>query len=100
MLSFYVTCGNSKEAEKIAAALLKKRLIACANIFPVKSRYLWKGKLKAAKEYAILGKSSGSKIGAIEKEIKKVHSYNVPVVVFWNDKSTNEAEKWLKDELR
>lgn len=100
MISVYVTCRNRKEAEKIAVTLLRKKFIACANIFPVKSMYRWKGSVRNAKEYAILGKSSKSRMRVIEKEIKRVHSYEVPVIVFWNAKSTKEAERWLKGELR
>ena len=29
---FYITCSKKKEAHKIAAFLVKKKLVACANI--------------------------------------------------------------------
>ena len=31
---FYMTCKNKVEANKIAYALVKKDLVACANIIP------------------------------------------------------------------
>jgi periplasmic divalent cation tolerance protein len=39
------TTANNAEAEKISQALLKERLIACANIInPVTSFFFWSGK--------------------------------------------------------
>jgi periplasmic divalent cation tolerance protein len=51
----YVTARDRGEAEKIAKCLLKKRLIACANIIPeVRSLYRWKGRLNDGKETLIM----------------------------------------------
>jgi len=42
---FYMTCKNKVEANKIAYALVKKDLIACANIIPnIKSYFKWNNK--------------------------------------------------------
>ena len=40
----YITNPTKKEAEKIARHLLEKRLIACANVFPVGKFLLVEGK--------------------------------------------------------
>ena len=37
---FYITCPKKKEAHKIAAFLVKKKLVACANIIPVSYTHL------------------------------------------------------------
>ena len=43
---FYITCPKKKEANKIAAFLVKKKLVACANIINnVDSIFTWKGKV-------------------------------------------------------
>ena len=48
---FYITCPKKKEAHKIAAFLVKKKLVACANIIHnVDSVFTWKGKVTKAKE--------------------------------------------------
>ncbi|MGB9613556.1 MAG: divalent-cation tolerance protein CutA, partial [Candidatus Margulisiibacteriota bacterium] len=46
----YITASSSKEAQKIAEILIEEKLVACANIFPIKSIYRWKGKLCREKE--------------------------------------------------
>jgi periplasmic divalent cation tolerance protein len=99
MISIYTTCKNKKEAKKIADILLKKRLIACANFFPVESRYWWKGKLASGKEYALLMKSKG-KAKEIVKEIEKAHSYNVPGISIEKIKTSKKTSKWIKREVK
>ena len=47
-----ITTSSREEAEKIAIALLEKKLIACANIFgPASSRFWWQGKIDKAEEW-------------------------------------------------
>jgi len=76
------TCASRKEADSIIAALLKKRLIACANVMPgVESRFWWKGKIDKAKEFIILIKAVRKNFNAIEKAITWLHSYEVPEII-------------------
>lgn len=77
----YITCGSQKEAQTIVKALLENRLIACANIFPVSSMYIWKGNLEQAEEYSALLKTEKNKIPVIIEEVKRLHSYEVPDIV-------------------
>lgn len=46
----YIANPTRKEAERIARHLLKKRLIACANVFSAESLYQWKGKIEKTKD--------------------------------------------------
>lgn len=99
MLSIYTTCKDKKEARKIADILLKKRLIACANFFPVESRYWWKGKLAGGKEYGLLMKGKG-RANEIIKEIEKNHSYEVPGISIEKIKVNKKSGKWIKKEVK
>lgn len=93
-----MTCKNAKEAEKIATHLLKKRLIACANMFPVKSLYRWKGKLARETETAVLIKAPKKNLNSIEREIKKIHSYTVPCISFIQIHRVNkECQQWIDE---
>ncbi len=77
-----VTCASVKEADYIVDALLVKKLIACASILPgVKSRFRWNGKIEKAKEVLIMIKTRTSKFAAIDKEVRRIHSYEVPEIV-------------------
>lgn len=76
-----MTCGSKEEAETIARTLLEHRLIACANIFPVFSVYIWKGTLEESPEYSALMKTETRKVAAVIEEVKRLHSYEVPDIV-------------------
>lgn len=99
MISIYTTCQDKKEAKKIADILLKKRLIACANFFPVESRYWWRGKLASGKEYALLMKGKG-RVKEIIKEIEKAHSYETPAIYAEKIKVSRKTDKWIKKEVK
>ena len=77
-----VTCSSGKEARGIADSLLKKRLIACANIIGgVESKFRWKGKPDSAREFLVILKTVTRHLGAVEREVRRLHSYEVPEIV-------------------
>ena len=72
MALVYITCKDSKEAGRISMHLLRKRLITCANIFPIKSLYWWKGKIEKSKEALLILKTRKALQAKVEAEIKKL----------------------------
>ena len=78
-----VTCKSKAEARRIAMALVKKRLAACGNILqsPLGSIYRWKDKIERAKEYLLILKSTQRAFAALEREVKRLHSYDVPEII-------------------
>lgn len=78
-----VTCKSKIEARRIAMALVKKRLAACGNILdaPVSSIYRWKEKIARAKEYLLILKSTRSEFPVLEREVTRLHSYDVPEII-------------------
>jgi|SRR6266436_3909361 periplasmic divalent cation tolerance protein len=75
-----VTCGSLAEGRKIARAVVAKRLAVCVNIVsaPVESIYRWKGKVENAKEFLLVIKTTARRLSALEKEIARLHSYDMP----------------------
>ena len=75
-----MTCASLKEGRRIARAVVSSRLAACVNIIlsPVESFYTWKGKLEKAREYLLVIKTTGPRLAKLEKEVKRLHSYDVP----------------------
>lgn len=65
---------------KIARAVVQKRLAACVNVVrsPVESFYTWKGKLESTREHLLLIKTTKHRLGQLEREVKRLHSYDVP----------------------
>jgi periplasmic divalent cation tolerance protein len=77
-----VTTPNKAEAEKIAQALLEKKLIACANIVnPVTSFFFWSGKVEKAEECLVVMKSRRDLFGELAECLKGLHSYEVPEIL-------------------
>jgi len=78
-----VTCGSRGEAQKIARALVEKRLAACVNILGarVHSIYRWKGKVESAREWLLVIKSTRRRLKALRAEVERLHSYDVPEVI-------------------
>ena len=74
-----VTAPDMKTARKLAAAALKARLVACANIVPrIESHYWWKGKIENSSEVLLLLKTTSARLRALEKTILKRHPYDTP----------------------
>ena len=98
----FVTCQSKKEADRIASSLLNKRLIACANIVPgVDSRFWWNGKIDNAKEFLVVMKARFSSFGKIEKEVKRLHSYEVPeIIAIPIVAGSKEYLGWIRAETR
>jgi periplasmic divalent cation tolerance protein len=78
-----VTCRSKREAEKIALALLEKRLAACGTVVGshVKSIYRWKGRIEKAREILLILKTTPARFPKLEKEIRRLHSYEVPEII-------------------
>ena len=94
---FYITCPKKKEARKIAVFLVKNKLVACANIIRnVDSIFAWNGKIVNSKETLIIGKTMNKNIQKIIKNVKKLHSYKVPCIIFFDIKNGNiDFLKWI-----
>ena len=99
---FYITCANIKEAKKISSVLVKKKLIACANIFNnIQSFFLWKNKVNNSNEVVIMGKTLQKNQLKVISEVKKIHSYDIPCVVFSKISSGNkEFLKWINKSVK
>jgi periplasmic divalent cation tolerance protein len=75
-----VTCGTLTEARLIARTVVSKRLAACVSVVlsPADSYYAWKRKLENAREYLLLIKTMAKRLPELEKEVKRLHSYDLP----------------------
>ena len=100
MILAYITCKDRKEAEKISARLLKKRLIVCANIFPVRSMYWWEGKIAEDNENVIIAKTTNKNFKRLEGEVKKVHSYKIPCILRINANANIDYKQWADKEIK
>ncbi len=97
----YFTAKDMTDAARIARHLLNRRLIACANIFPVRSLYRWKGKVEDATEAVAVCKTRKALVRKAILAAKKVHPYEVPCIVSYEMGPALAAyAKWVDAETR
>lgn len=89
----YITCKNEKEAKKISLHLLQKKIIACSNMFPIKSMYWWEGKIASDKEFVIIAKTRDFE--AVKKEVEKIHSYDIPCIIKIDSTENKKYRDWV-----
>lgn len=98
-----VTCGSAAEARGIARGVVRKRLAACANILsaPVESVYRWKGKVEEAREYLLIIKTTAQRLKQLEKEVKRLHRYEVPeFIALPVSAGSRQYLRWIEESVR
>lgn len=95
----YMTTKDEDEAKRIIKRLMGKRLIACANMFPIRSIYRWKGNIADGEEVGVLVKTRSSLVSMVVREVRLGHSYDVPCVISFKIENGNEDFlRWIDDE--
>jgi len=100
MIMVYVTCKDENEAKLIGETLVNRKMAACANFFPIKSIFRWKGEIAGDDEFVLLLKTNDSNYPNIKKEVKKLHSYEVPCILKIKAEANKEYSKWIDKELK
>lgn len=99
--SVYVTCPDEETARRIAAALLERRLVACANLLPVTSLYRWEGRLEEAREVAMFLKTTRARVDEVVRAVAELHPHDVPcAVAFPLDGGHAPYYAWVDAETR
>ncbi len=97
--SVYITASSMDEAKGLAKTLLEKKLIACANLFPINSIYYWNNELQEDNEFAMILKTRAELVDKLLVEVKNIHSYDVPCIVTWPiAKGSEEYLSWIDHE--
>tara|TARA_Y100000310_G_scaffold130550_1_gene129722 strand:+ start:63 stop:368 length:306 start_codon:yes stop_codon:yes gene_type:complete len=100
MIFVYVVCKDKEEANKIGKLLVKKKRVACANTFPISSFYNWENKLIEDDEFVLLLKTVSNRYKELEKEIKEIHSYDIPAIIKINVEANSTYENWVSDNTK
>ena len=96
----YITTGNMEEARRIGRTLVKERLAACVNIFPITSIFRWKDKIDEIQEFGMMVKTRSEKVKDIEKRVKELHSYEVPCIIsFRMENGSSDYLKWIEESV-
>jgi periplasmic divalent cation tolerance protein len=81
-LLVFTNLPDRAAAEKLADALIQKRVAACVNILaPCRSVYRWKGAVQHDEEHPVLIKTTRESYAALEAAIREAHPYELPEIV-------------------
>ena len=80
--------------------LLKKRLIACVNFFPIESSYWWKGKIENSDEIVSIVKTKKENWNKLKREVEKIHPYEIPCIMKFDVEANEDYEKWINEETK
>jgi periplasmic divalent cation tolerance protein len=97
-----VTCGSKIEARRIARSAVRARLAACVNVLPapVESIYRWKRKVETAREYLLVIKTSRKRFAALEMEVRRQHSYDLPeIIALPIERGSRSYLAWITDSV-
>ncbi len=68
-------------AGAFAERLVRRRLVACANLVPVTSVYRWQGEVQQDGETLLVLKTRAEHLDALERVLAQEHPYDVPELV-------------------
>ena len=69
-------------AERLADALIEKRVAACVNILaPCRSVYRWQKAVQHDEEHPMLIKTTEERYAALEAAIRAGHPYELPEII-------------------
>lgn len=92
----YVTHANERSATKLSNFLVENRFAACANIFPIKSAYWWKGNMESEGEYVSILKTIPEKWESLKSKIEDVHPYDTPCIMKLEAEANKKYEDWIR----
>jgi periplasmic divalent cation tolerance protein len=88
--------ASEDDAAKAAAALLDEGLIACANLVPVRSLYVWQGERGEARECGALFKTSEGLLDKAVARLAEIHPDETPAITGWRANAAAAATAaWL-----
>ena len=94
-------CDKEEIANKIIDTLLEKRLVSGCQIMKVHSKYWWNNQLEECDEYKLEFRTKGSEFSEIEKEIKKIHNYEVAETSSFEIKNASkEFLYWIDENIK
>ena len=94
-------CDQEKIANHIVETLLEKKLVAGSQVTEVNSKYWWNNELEEGIEYKLEFRTKESKFSEIEKEIKKIHNYEVAEISSYEIKNASKKFlNWIDENIK
>lgn len=104
LILVYTTWESMKQAKKAGKHLLNKKLCGCVNIIPeVNPMFFWppkSGTIDESNEVVMIIKTLKDKYQELEREIYKIHTFDVPCIIALPVYKVNkDYYEWIKGEI-
>ncbi|MFN9545567.1 MAG: divalent-cation tolerance protein CutA [Cyanobacteriota bacterium] len=93
------TEASLETAERLARALLERRLVACVSLVPIVSHYRWQGQLTRGEEVQLLLKTRETSLRALHESVLTLHSYETPEWITLTAHSCGSYGLWCAEQL-
>lgn len=81
LVTLYLTADSEDVAVHISTALVKERLVACANVNPgTRSIFEWGGVLQLENEITVFMKTTKERANAAIRRAREIHTYDTPCI--------------------
>jgi periplasmic divalent cation tolerance protein len=77
----FTTAESESDAKTLAKSLVAERLVACAQIVPIKSFYTWEGEVTEASELLLILKTTAEAYNRVQSYLEEHHPYDVPEIL-------------------
>lgn len=92
---------NLEIAKEITKALLEKKLVCSVQQKEITSTWWWNNELESSKEYLLEMKTKKTLYKEVEKEIRKLHTYDVPEIYTEEIKEgLPEYFQWIEEDTK
>ncbi len=98
-ISIYITNKDEAAAQSIADHLIERKVVACANLFPIKSAYWWKGEIAKEEEWVALVKTVPEKWGHVCEIVENIHPYETPCIMKTEVEANLAYENWIRESV-
>ncbi len=95
----YITHANEISALKLSNYLVENKFAACANIFPIKSAYWWKGIIESENEFVSIVKTIPENWEKLKSKVEEIHPYEVPCIMKFEVEANEAYEDWIRSQV-
>lgn len=100
ILSLTTTVASREDAQRLARALIDRRLAACVQLDTgVQSHYRWKGETCADTEVRLTIKSLPAKLASLQDFMAEQHPYEVPQLLWQTMGASPAYAEWVRGEV-
>jgi periplasmic divalent cation tolerance protein len=101
-IAVVTTTAEKADADKLAQAVLERRLAACVQTSgPIESRYWWNNRIETAQDWLVTIKTRRDLFKPLEKLLLELHPYDQPEIVATSLVEASPGYlKWLAEQVK